>query len=119
MRDTESHSSVWTTFYMAACDSMCLTLLSTRSLHNFPVERVLFSSSVNEETEAQTCDVPQPERSTPVTQVADQLLTPLVKLEDALASDLTQVWMIFEWGIAEWRAADVLLTDAKVTGRKL
>lgn len=36
----------------------------TLSLHNDPVRRV------NEETEAQTCDVPQWERSSPVTQVA-------------------------------------------------
>lgn len=26
MRDTESHSPIWTTFYMAGCDSMCLTV---------------------------------------------------------------------------------------------
>lgn len=99
---------------MAGCDSVCLALLSTHSLHNYPVKRVLISSSVNEETEAQTCDVPQSQRSIPVTQVADQLLTPWERLEDALASGHTQVWMIFEWGIAEWQGPEVLLTGRKL-----
>lgn len=54
-----------------------------------------------------------------MTQVADQLLTPWERLEDALASGHTQVWMIFEWGIAERRGPEILLTDAKITGRKL
>lgn len=101
MRDTESHSPIWTTFYMAGCDSVCLTCLSTRSPHNDPVKRV------NEETEAQTYDVPQPERSTPVTQVA---LNPPCEARGCLGlrphTGLDDLWVGHSWTARAWCSVD-------------
>lgn len=101
MRDTESHSPMWTTFYMAGCDSMCLTCLSTRSLHNDPVKRV------NEETEAQICDVPQWERSTPVTQVA---LNPPCEARGCFGlrphTGLDDLWVGHSWTARAWCSVD-------------